>query len=99
MKISHSFDQNGATREMIEYEPGELEAIDKAYEIIEARCTEAGVNLSSRQRELLGWCFAGALKLGGIHELMRYAAEVKIQGKTKWVSAGYASTVEMEVMK
>lgn len=99
MKISHSFDKDGATIEKIEYEPGELEAIDKAYEIIEARCAEAGVEFGRDQREWMGWCFEGALRLGGIPELMRYVTEAKICGKKKIVSVGYASTVEMEVMK
>ena len=99
MKISRSFDANGATRETIEYEPGELEAIDKAYEIVEARCAEAGVEFGPEQREWMGWCFDGALRLGGIPELMRYVTEAKICGKKKTVYAGYANTLEMEVKR
>lgn len=99
MKISHSFDADGATREKIEYEPGEMESIEKAYEIVEARCAEAGVEFGREQREWMGWCFDGALRLGGIPELMRYVTEAKIVGKKRTVCVGYASTEEMEVRK
>ena len=99
MKVSRSFDPDGCTRDNIEYEPGELEAIKKAYEIVEARCAEAGVEFGREQREWMGWCFDGALRLGGIPELMRYATEAKIVGKKRTVWVGYASTEEMEVRK
>jgi len=99
VKIYPCSDSLGRVTEVIEYDEEETAAIEKAYEIVEARCAEAGVEFGREQREWMGWCFDGALRLGGIPELMRYVTEAKICGKKKIVSVGYASTVEMEVMK
>lgn len=96
MKVSRYSDNDGTVCEKAEYDPGELEAIKQAYEIAESRCAEAGVMLDREQRELLGWCFNGALRIGGIPELMRYATEAKIAGKKTTVSAGYAGVQEVE---
>lgn len=96
MKVSHYSDNGGTACEKVEYDPGELEAIKRAYEIAESRCAEAGVTLDREQKELLGWCFDGALRIGGIPELMRYATEAKIDGKKTTVSAGYAEVQEVE---
>lgn len=98
MRISRCSDNDGTVCEKVEYDPGELEAIKRAYEIAENRCAEAGVALGREQRELLGWCFDGALRIGGIPELMRYVTEAKIAGKKKIASAGYAGVREMEVL-
>lgn len=99
MRVSHFSDNDGAVCEKVEYDLGEPEAIKRAYEIVEARCAEAGVALGREQRELLGWCFDGALRIGGIPELIRYATEAKIAGKKTTVSSGYAGVQEMEVLR
>lgn len=99
MRVSRYSDGAGMIHERPEYEPAELEAINQAYEIAEARCAEAGVELNREQREMLGWCFDGALRIGGIPELMRYVTEAKVCGKKKDVCAGYASIAEMEVKR
>lgn len=99
MKVSRCSDIGGTVCEKIEYDPAELEAIKQAYEIAENRCVEAGVTLDREQRELLGWCFDGALRIGGIPELMRYVTEAKIAGKKTTVPAGYAEAKETEAFR
>lgn len=96
MVLTLEVDQNGATIENVTLSDEEELAIEEAHEIVSRRCAEAGVKYAEDQRRLMYWCFMGALRIGGVNELMRYAREAKICGEKKTVYAGYDSVEEME---
>lgn len=98
MKISRSFDA-GATIECVTLSDEEKAAVAQAKEIVARRCREAGVKYSEEQERLMYWCFMGALRVGGIGELMRYAGEAKIRKEGKTILTGYAGAVEMEDLR
>lgn len=96
MTVEWETNRNGAVIENVALSDEEKVAIDEAYEIVAKRCAEAGVEYGEEQRKLMYWCFMGALRIGGIKELMRYVRESKICGGRKTVYTGYASVKEME---
>lgn len=99
MVISRKFDENGAIIEKVELSDADNEAIEAAHKILEERCAAAEVDYGVEQREWMEWCFLGALRIGGIPELMRYVREAKICGTKKPVITGYAEVVEMEDLR
>ena len=96
MQILSSFDDNGAAIECAVLSDDEKSAVAQAKEIVARRCAEAGVKYSEEQEQWMYWCFMGALRIGGVSELMRYVQEAKICGRKKMTSAGYAEVAEME---
>ena len=89
-------DDKGATIECIALSDEEKAAVEKAKEIVARRYTEAGAEYGEEQERWMYWCFMGALRIGGVSELMRYVREAKICGRKKMAGAGYAEVVEME---
>jgi hypothetical protein len=96
MNVSHSFDESGTMLERVELSEEEARAIGKAHEIAVERCAAAGVGYGEKQKEWMYWCLMGALRIGGIDEMMRYVREAKICGEKKTARAGYSDEEEAE---
>ncbi len=67
--------------ERIVLNKAEREAFNKAHDIVVERFAKEGQLYNHKVREAVSWCFYGALRLGGIPEMMRYAAETPIEKK------------------
>lgn len=76
MKIVHT--RKG---ERIVLDSEEKEAFNKAHDIVVERFAKEGHLYNHKIREAVSWCFYGALRIGGIPEMMRYASEVPIAKK------------------
>lgn len=96
MVISRKFDENGVTIEKVELSDADNEAIEEAHKIVEERCAAAEVDYGAEQKEWMEWCFLGALRIGGIPELMRYVREAKICKRKRNIRTGYAGTNDTE---
>ena len=96
MTIYRSSGKDGAATDRVELSQDEAAAIERAHEIVAERCEAAGVEYGEQQKRWMYWCFLGALRIGGIDELMRYVREAKICRGKKTVYAGYAETREVE---
>lgn len=61
----------------------EKEAVNKAHDIVVERFAAAGEVYDYRIRESVEWCLMGALHIGGIEAMMRYAKEAPIKKKRR----------------
>lgn len=91
MNVSISVEKNGLTAEQISISEEEELAIKNAYEVVSERC---GADYVQQEKDRLYWCFLGALRIGGIAGLERYAKEAKTYKKKRTISAGYCGSIE-----
>lgn len=96
MTTSRNFDKDGVVTYQAELSEDEAKAVKRADEIVAERCVDAGVEYAEQQKQWMHWCFLGALRIGGIDELMRYVREAKICRGKKTVYVGYAEAEEVE---
>lgn len=59
----------------------EQEAMNKAHNIVVEKFAAAGEVYGYETREAVEWCLLGALRIGGIPEMMRYVTETPIKKK------------------
>lgn len=59
----------------------EREAFNKAHDIVVERFAKEGQLYNHKVREAVSWCFYGALRIGGIPEMMRYATDTPFKNK------------------
>lgn len=76
MKIIHT--KKG---ERIVLTKDEREAFNKAHDIVVERFAKEGRLYNHKVREAVSWCFYGALRIGGIPEMMRYATDTPFKNK------------------
>lgn len=99
MTVIRELNNNGATIEHVRLSGKDSRAIEKAHEILARRCAEEGIEYGKDQRKWMYWCFMGALRIGGVDELMRYVQEAKICCGKKTIYTGYAGTEEVEDLR